>query len=560
MTPRLAYTASQSQQPSAHQTKNVDRTRRHQAPRAANENFATHRQVTEGNLGTVTGELAFVERLAAGAELEQQSRIIAAKLQEVGWDPYRRDEAGDVVMVGLLSGAVIHGDRYRNCNLIPTVAKRNRAGVLAAFTYWHENTPGAKDYCRYAVVSSGPRVRLADLPERYRMFNARLGRFVERVEERFGVVVQITTLEQTFRREDDGGISSNLHANLVYWPKRALGAERWTEFLHWTRKTFGVDQFEDAGRLENPEEVIKYALKPSEILELTPEETRQVAEFLHRKQLVRSYAEFGAFLKDLKDSKHKVRYDAAARRLVRMRMRTHEEELAGDVARSERERDAAAKPKRERRDPPENQILFQTLPQSRASLLREPFVGIRNYDPDSRTEDGKKGLRILQERREQALRVLREKGWKADAIEASCSRLDTCAKIPPGVIPHIATMPVLRRERLMRRLGLDPEDSLETVLMALPSRLDRWLPKERHEFPPVAETFAQLAARPGPDEDPDIPEQHARYEWTRRHPVEAPGLNRPAFDGASTAVRAADRDAARRESYERWRDSLGHVA
>ena len=157
------------------------------------------------NAGAAVGEIAFVEARLAEAEIAHQTRVIARKLEAAGWDPYRSD-AGDVVSVGLLTGSVIRDGGWRNTNLLPAVAKWNRASMLGAFQLWLEETPSARRYSRYCVVTSGVRCSMDALPERLKAFNRRLGRFIERAPKLWDVHVQLVTLELTFDRDVGGEI------------------------------------------------------------------------------------------------------------------------------------------------------------------------------------------------------------------------------------------------------------------------------------------------------------------------------------------------------------------
>lgn len=435
----------------------------------------------------------FVEARLANAELDHQTRMIAAKLEAAGWDP-RRSDAGDVVSIGLVTGSVVRDGGWRNSNVLPATAKRNRANMLGAFELWLAETPAAARYCRYCVISSGVRCSLDDLPERLRWFNARLGKFIERAaSDRWHVDVQLVALEITFSRETDGTISCNLHANIIYWPRRVLGSEGWTEFLGWMRSHFKVDQIEDTGVLAKPEEVIKYVCKPSEVMQLTSAETRFLAEALHRKQLVRTVGAFGAFCSGLREDRHKVRYDRQVKAWTRVQMRSREQaerDAVERVQRAEAIADRKVKDGGASTTIVENQILFQTLPQARASLLAESFVGVRHYTPNPRTEAGRRNLAILEERRAAFVGMLADQGIADEQMQAAASRLDTCTTIPPTAAIDFMALPENRRQRILRQIGvseglvpryLHGGHPMELSAM-IRDRLERLIPTERHPW------------------------------------------------------------------------------
>lgn len=447
------------------------------------------------------GEISFVEGRLSESELTHQTRMIAMKLEAAGWNP-RRSDAGDVVSIGLLTGSVIRDGGWRNTNLLPIVAKRNRADVLAAFGLWLDETPEARKYARYCVITSGPRCPLPDLPDRLATFNRRISKFVERASDRWDVHTQLVALEVTFERGTDGIPTCHLHANVVYWPKRALGSERWVAFLDWMRKHFSVSQIEDAGALDDPEEVVKYSLKPGEVMQLTSDETRFLAETLHRKQLVRTTGDFGAFRSALRENREKVRFDRSEKAWVRMKMRTKEQADRDDVEADAR---AEARQRREAKamagastsddmtiasEPIENQIIYQTLPQARTSRLAESFVGVRGYTTTPTTEAGRRGLRILEERRREFVGVLVEKGAPDTLFAEASSRLDTCTKIPQAVASDWTSIPENRRLRMLRQVGI-PIDRVPEYLHGgraidlmerIRAKLDRIIPVERHPW------------------------------------------------------------------------------
>jgi hypothetical protein len=374
--------------------------------------------------------------------------------------------------------------------------------MLAAFGMWLEETPRAGRYCRLCVVTSGTRCSLEELPARLRWFNERLGKFAERAKgKRWSVEVQLIALEVTFERTADG-VSCHLHANVVYWPRRKLEGDGWSKFLVWMRKHFRVEQIEDTGTLQQPEEVIKYVTKPSEVMQLTSDETRFLAETLHRKQIVRTFGTFGAYCRELRDAHEKVRYDREGQSWTRMQMRTREQIDREEIERSEREADHVEE--NGAAEPVENQLLYQTLPQSRASLLAESFVGVRNYNPNPTTKEGKRNLAILEERRAAFLEMLVEKGVTADRITAAAYRLDTCTKIPLDAAMSFMVLPEKRRVRILRQVGVPDELVPRYVNGAAPAelgmlfqaKLERILPKEAYEWAiPTEELIGELIVK-----------------------------------------------------------------
>lgn len=466
---------------------------------AANDDAKTHDDVLRGNAGIFQSAAIFVDRLLVDAELEQQSRIIARKLEEAGWNPYLK-HGDDVVLIGTVTGAIQRTNNFRNTNIIPIVAKRNRAEILGEFKLFLKENPAARRYSRYAVVSSGARFPLDDLAERYIAFSSLLGRFLEEAKA-VGNLVYLVTVEMTF--DDDGSV--NLHANIVYRPESVFGSKKWAQWLESCRQHFGTKFFHDAGKLRDPAEIIKYVCKPGEILCLTSNQTRFLAETLHGKQLVRPVGDFSAWRRSLRAAGQKVRFDHAEGKLIRVRRFTREQKVQNEIEQETREAGRAERmqqAKREGRyrapegDPViENQIICTTLPQARASLLAETFVVVRNYTPTPTTDGGRAGLKALDAKRAFYVRLLAEEGIGAEAAKRASSILDTSTMIPEAVVREFGNLDEKRRNRILRGLGMAYQEvRLGALKRRIRLKLDRLLPKERHPWSEDSADIAKLYA------------------------------------------------------------------
>ncbi|MEH2480188.1 hypothetical protein V1282_003545 [Nitrobacteraceae bacterium AZCC 2146] len=453
--------------------------------RPANENAKSHDALISGNAGFVTNAIDFVERLLADQEIEQQSLIIARKLAEAGWNPYLKSES-QVVLIGTVTGSVRDaGSNFRNCNIIPSVACRNRADKLSEFRLFLQENKEARKYSRYAVISSGARFPLEELPERYDEFNARIGRFLELAPKTFPVDIHLITIEMTFDAES----TVNLHANVVYQPKAAFGTERWNGWLEFGRAQLETSFFHDEGRLEEPAELIKYVCKPGEILSLTSKQTAFLATTLHKKQLVRPVGPFADWRKAFRDSGHKARYDREAKAIVRVQRATREEKIKAEIEKQERDEACAAGKiedgEKQKSEIVENQILCTTLPQARSSLLAEAYVVVRNYTPQPSTANGIGGLEALERRRVHYLNKLAAKGVARDVIERASSPssiFNNLTIIPATLFLELPKLTEKRRKRLFERLHLPDGSPLAFFEQALRIRMQTLLPTRRHAW------------------------------------------------------------------------------
>ena len=478
----------------------------------ANHNIAvfSHDHLTERNAEHIADPLHFVQRLVADGKLSKQSEIIAKKLEAAGVDPYLSGE-DRVSMVGLISGAVLSLSRYRNVNIIPEVAQRNRGPMIGAFELFLKERPEIATYARYMVVTSGRRFPIIDFPDRLKLFNDQLEDYWELCRER-DIEPLLVAIEFTIDKED--GDSVNLHANIVTWPKRAFGSEGWAAWLQRTRQHFGDPKAgtkeainRDSGVIRDVKEIIKYVTKPGDILGLSPEDTAFIAKSLYRRQLVRPLGVFKEWRRGVKDAGQKVRFDHTSKELVRCQVarrkrpegeQPNEDEQRQDVfdeiefARKEMRRQELARTGKlddGPRDRIENQILCRTLPQARATLLAEPFVVVVNFTSDPSTENGRDGLAAIEARRRHHFKLLAEAGFTAeDMAAAGGSILDTRTLIPSAVARTYEALSPKRKAGLEYALDLDKDLLAQFgstfVRHSVEHILERYMPRDVHEWSP----------------------------------------------------------------------------
>lgn len=468
----------------------------------ANDNIEvlSHDLVTWHNVDHRIDAVSFVERMLGDAVIAKQSEMVAHKLAAAGFDPYLKSD-DTVSMVGLISGAVIGLSKYRNLNIIPEVAQRNRLGLVNEFKLFLDENPKIKKYARYTVVTSGPRFPIAEFPDRLKVFNERLGRYLELCKK---ASIECVLIAIEFTVDDDQTV--NLHANVVTSPRKAFGPTGWTEWLAKTRSHFGGKMVHDAGRVRDPNEIIKYVTKYGDIAELGGADTALIAQTLYKKQMIRPLGLFKRWRKTLHDNGQKVRFDHVRKSLVRCQTSKRkkpvgedwtDEEVMEDIIasndRAERERmlEAARRAGRVRTqegssEPVENQILCRTLPQNRATLLAEPFVVVVNFNGDPSTRNGREGLEAIEARRRHHFKLLAEQGVEAEDVRREASILDTLTIIPNSFGQSYFRISEKRREKLRKSLGLmhlvPSPDSYDSVELAVREVLDRHLPQMRHEW------------------------------------------------------------------------------
>lgn len=476
---------------------------------ASNDNIEVldHELVLWHNSDVTIDATDFVERLLGDAQIAKQSELIAKKLEAAGFDPYLRSE-DEVSMVGLISGTILPLSKYRNINVIPEIAQRNRLGLIHEFKLFLQENPKHRRYARYMVVTSGPRFPIPEFPERLKDFNARIGRYIQKCKKA-SIDVLLVAVEFTIDNER----TVNLHANLITSPRKAFGRNGWMRWLDRTREHFGQTMIHDAGRVRDPKEIIKYVCKYSEIVTLGASDTAFIAQCLYKRQMVRPVGEFAVWRKALRRDGQKVRYDYLRKSLVRCQVAKRrkrddepmdEEDVWEEIAAASREvriaelaRSGKLRQRDGDREPVQNQILCRTLPQCRATLLAEPFVVVVNFNSNPSTRNGREGLEAIEARRRHHFKLLAEDGIEAmDIAPLGASILDTLTIIPTRFSHSYFRLPQKRREKLRKALGLvklvpSPE-AYEHVAGAVSEALERHYPMDRHEWSPDVSDVAKL--------------------------------------------------------------------
>lgn len=450
----------------------------------------THDELLKANLFKEISAITYVERLLSDALIADQSKTIARKLEDGGFDPYLPND-NQVSMIGLVSGAVFRFSPYRNINLIPEVAQRNRQPLLQQFDLFLKEHPKIRRYARYMVVTSGERFKIYHFAERLKHFNKQLGRYFE-MSSKAGIDVILCSIE--FTVDEDNTV--NLHANIVSAPRKAFGPNGWSDWLKLTRRHFDGQTLHDAGRVKDTKEIIKYVCKFNEIAGLSSNWLVEIAHALYKKQLVRPLGLFREFRKDLKARGQKVRFDNENKELVRCQVsqRTKPEtaedftkedilDEAAQTAAAERLALASRYDRLDEKEKIENQIICKTLPQSRATLNGEPFIVVMNYTAQPDTRNGRDGLDAIEARRAFHFRLLAEAGIEIeDLSDVGASKLDTLTIIPKRFIDDYMNTDSKRRQKLNGLLGLFDKPSLEAVELALSDALELHFPCEYHEW------------------------------------------------------------------------------
>lgn len=240
------------------------------------------------------------------ALIEKQTEIIARKLEEAGVSAY---SGNDIVMVGLVTGVELPVGKYRPIRMLPSVAQRERRNMRNAIEYYLKTTRYGH-FARYAVFTVPTPVPVfGPLKQVTSALARRISKWGSEVCPKYDIEVLFRGMEVTRKiRPGDTCYTYHRHANVLYCPTRRIRKSEWSAFLRETHEYFD-GLWKDCGRLENVDEILKYAFKPDEIVAAGVEEVKwlydetlktRTAETLGSLRLFRrqSEAERVKFLRD----------------------------------------------------------------------------------------------------------------------------------------------------------------------------------------------------------------------------------------------------------------------
>lgn len=444
----------------------------------------THAQLEAANTGRMLGDLqSWAERRHAYERMAQDTRRMADILQAWGVAA-RLDEP--LTAVGILGGQADPLESWRNVNVLPLVASRNRRPVVKALEYYMSQQRGWGRW-RYAVVTTGSRVPLfGDLRGRLQDLHRRISKWSAEARDQFGIEVIHRQSELTC----DEALTWHPHANVVYRPTRRLPKAEWSRFLAWSWLKLGA-QWRDCGPVRSASEVIKYMTKGDDLalmldaaclvdewadeagdpmayvdaveLRLRARTGRPAMEAaqlvagqvfrdlrrhgaagqphplvwltqqLHRLHLGQSSGGFRDMLRGLRDDGCKVAtvWTGRGTRLqLVLRRRRHKDP---ERERLQRLRDLVyGKGERLPSGLAENQVICIQAPAPRFSPWCEPVAIVANYNPNPRTDTGVRNLQRLQEQSTLAARAWSANGAPPPEVARRRAAMVLSAEGPAG--------------------------------------------------------------------------------------------------------------------------------
>jgi len=313
-----------------------------------------------GQTGASVSDLpTWLERERRYLLQDELTRRVAGILEAAGVPAHRAGSG--FALVGLVTGAVKPAEEpYRRIHFLPAVAASLRAELANGLELYLAINGR---YARYAVMTTGQRCELHDLRARIVRLNRLVSRWAHTVCRPLGVEVAFRSIELPC----DDAKTFHVHANVVYWPTRAIPKKPWKRFLRETRAFFGA-HWKDNGRLKEVREVVKYMMKAEDVAGLADNDPAALVELYHELRglhLVQPLGWFRDFRRQLDADGLKVvpEYGPRGRRLVVTRRPT----------RPHRDLPPAGLPKT-------NQVLSIDLPRAAFCHYREPVLRVSNLD------------------------------------------------------------------------------------------------------------------------------------------------------------------------------------
>ena len=260
--------------------------------------------------GVEVAEVKWTESRQRSLELAENTQEIARRL-EAGGVKTRRENGGDLTVVGVFTGQSEQPEAWRHINFLPTVAAMNRSQLVKKLAFFVDNPETSRTRARahnararhararearYFVLTNGRRCRVEELRGRLQALHRAVSRIAAHPDVKaHGVTFQLRVSELTVERDDDGNATYHPHANVIVTSSKRVD---WSAFrsLMW-RLVPG--HWNDCGRLLDANEAVKYFVKPAEILALNPQELAQLFEAtfgLRMATPMNDFKEFGRWL------------------------------------------------------------------------------------------------------------------------------------------------------------------------------------------------------------------------------------------------------------------------
>jgi len=249
------------------------------------------------NTGIAVEPQKWRERKLRELELEAQTERLADILERNGIPAYSKSSS--TYAVGLVTGHIEPLQRFRVIRLLPLVAKRERAPLINELRLFRQSHPSHRDHLRLGVMTCGPRIPVGaegELRNAFTELHREVSRWAQVAARKYNIEVIGRFSEFTFHDEASGR-TVHPHANVLYTPRARLTKRQWRAFLKETNERFGA-WWKDCGRLQSPEEAIKYVSKPADLETLSDSEIVWLFHETYRMKFAQPMGSFATWRQD----------------------------------------------------------------------------------------------------------------------------------------------------------------------------------------------------------------------------------------------------------------------
>ena len=361
------------------------------------------------------------------AVLAEQTRDLAARLERIGIGAM---VSSDHVAVSAVTEVVDDIEAFRAIKFLPLIAQRDRRPMLNALRYFQKNHEDG-EWLRLAVVTAGVVIPAhGPLKAVASTMKKNISRWASDADATYGVHVVFRGVEFTRKRGDACLTGRNgesmpslhqrdparfaaetfyyhVHANVLYRPRPGIDKATWRHFLRWSRMRLGRVAWKDCGRLQRPEEAVKYPFKPYELGDMSDDEMRWLYYATFRQNDMQPMGRLKEFRQSLENNP-RLDGDGAPvvgedGQFVKERLKvTMVREGAGSRLRIVRKRQASTLPEprpetKETLRPQrvENLVMTVTAPQARHTPWAEPVLMVAGYTDHPLTSAGQMGLATI---------------------------------------------------------------------------------------------------------------------------------------------------------------------
>lgn len=361
--------------------------------------FESYSDVYDQNIGWELDIKDWSVGVARRIALEDQTNRLADLLEKAGITARLNSQVTAVSLVTNIATPLV---AYRPVRFLPSVAARDRRPMLNALKYWMDEVVERPDYVRYIVVTAGELVpAFGDLRGRMQDMSRSISKWAHIAKNDFDIHVHFRGSEFTRKTAGERGLEGyspdtvlyHPHCNILLEPKRKLpktGAGSWDAFLKWSH-SYLEGHWHDNGRIKDVREIVKYVVKPADLLEgeqpIESDETKWLYGSLFRLNLAQPLGEFKEFYSEISAKKLKV---------VRVKNRGNNKGKLRLVQKSARLDHSVPREKSDgTMNDPTNILLGMTLPTWSHTPWAEPSMLVRNYDPETLVTASEERLKEL---------------------------------------------------------------------------------------------------------------------------------------------------------------------